>query len=94
MIVVITNDLHPAVRGRMKLWFIEIKPGVFVSGVSNYLSTKVVNYLLKQKFGAGSVLIESRNNSPGYVIHILGCSDRKVVQLTNLQLIAPVLNTL
>lgn len=88
MIIVITNDLHPAIRGRMKLWFIELKPGVFISGVSNHLSKKIVDFLLKQKFGAGSLLIESRRDSPGYIIHSFGLSDRKIIKLTNLQLVS------
>ena len=88
MIIVITNDLHPAIRGRMKLWFIELKPGVFIYGVSNHLSKKIVDFLLKQKFGSGSLLIESRRDSPGYIIHSFGLSDRKIIKLTNLQLIS------
>ena len=31
MLVVVANDLPPAVRGRMKLWFVEPRPNVFVS---------------------------------------------------------------
>ena len=85
MIVLITNDLHPAVRGRMKLWFVEIKPGVFVTGVSGYLSKKITHFLLKQKLGAGSLLIES--SSPGYKIHTFGQSDKQLIRVTNLQLI-------
>ena len=88
MIVLITNDLHPAVRGRMKLWFVEIKPGVFVTGVSGYLSKKITQFLLKQKFGAGTLLIESSSLSPGYRIHTFGLPDRKLIKISNLQLIA------
>ena len=87
MIVLITNDLHPAVRGRMKLWFVEIKPGVFVIGESGYLSKKITHFLLKQKLGAGSLLIESSTSSPGYKIHTFGQSDKQLIRVTNLQLI-------
>lgn len=89
MLVLITNDIHPAVRGRLKLWFIEVKPGVFISGISDYLAKKIVDFLIKQKYGAGSLLIESTKSAPGYLIHVLGVPDRKLIRLTNLQLVIP-----
>ena len=45
MIVVIANDIPEAIRGKMKLFFIEVKPNVFISGVNDYVGTKIVNYL-------------------------------------------------
>ena len=87
MIILITNDLHPAVRGRIKLWFVELKPGDFVTGVSGYLSKKITQFLLKQKFGAGSLLIESTTNSPGYRIHSFGLPDKQVIRISDLQLV-------
>lgn len=88
MLVVIANDMAPAVRGRMKLWFVEIKPGVFISGISNALAKKVVTYLMQQKFGAGSLLFESQTSAPGCRIHTLGIPDVKIVKLSGLQLIS------
>lgn len=87
MLVVIANNLSPAVRGRMKLWFIEVKPNVFISGISNSLAKNVVNYLLQQRFGAGSLLFESLNFSPGYRIYSLGSSELKIVNFSGMQLI-------
>ncbi|MFU8787817.1 MAG: type I-E CRISPR-associated endoribonuclease Cas2e, partial [Methylobacter sp.] len=45
MLVVIANDLPPAVRGRLKLWFVEPRPNVFVSGIKDSVAQKVVDYL-------------------------------------------------
>ncbi|WP_419582042.1 type I-E CRISPR-associated endoribonuclease Cas2e [Thiolapillus sp.] len=47
VLVVIANDLPPAVRGRMKLWFVEPRANVFVSGVKDSVAKKVVEYLYK-----------------------------------------------
>lgn len=55
MIVLIAQHLAPAVRGRLKLWFIEPKPNVFVSGIKDHQAEKVVEYLMQQKLGAESV---------------------------------------
>ena len=48
MLIVIANDLPPAVRGRMKLWFVEPKANVFVSGIKDQVATKVIDYLYKE----------------------------------------------
>ena len=48
MLVVIANDLPPAVRGRMKLWFVEPRPNVFVSGIKDSVARHVINYLLEK----------------------------------------------
>lgn len=47
MIVVMADEIPPAVRGRMKLWFIEIKTNVFVSGVKDAVARDVVKFLTK-----------------------------------------------
>ena len=39
MLVVIANDLPPAVRGRMKLWFVEPRANMFVSGIKDSVQT-------------------------------------------------------
>ena len=46
MLVVIANDLPPAVRGRMKLWFVEPRPNIFVSGIKDSVAKKVIDYLV------------------------------------------------
>ena len=47
MLIVLVNNLPPVVRGRMKLWFIEAKPNVFVSGLKDTVASKVVDYLFQ-----------------------------------------------
>ena len=47
MIVIVANSLPDAVRGKLKLWCIEPKPNVFVSGVKDQLARKVVDLVLK-----------------------------------------------
>lgn len=58
MIVVVANDLPDAIRGKMKLWFIEIKPYVFVSGANDQVADNVICYL----FSKSSFLSEWYDN--------------------------------
>lgn len=88
MLVVITNDLPPAVRGRMKLWFIEPKPNVFISGVKDNVAKKVVDYLYKQSPADSGLMVFRRiSEAPGYDIFGVGDTKRKLTEISGLQLV-------
>jgi CRISPR-associated protein Cas2 len=88
VIIVIANELPPAVRGRMKLWFIEPRPNVFVSGIKDSVANVVVDYLFKHcTAGAGVVIFKSISTPPGYEIRNIGQPRKNVVELSGLQLI-------
>ena len=42
MVVVVADQIPDAVRGKMKLWFIELKPNVFVSGINDHVAKKEI----------------------------------------------------
>ncbi|AUI88994.1 type I-E CRISPR-associated endoribonuclease Cas2 (plasmid) [Vibrio azureus] len=89
MLVVIANDLPPAVRGRMKLWFVEAKPNVFVSGLKDSVANKVVDYLFQHcPSQAGLTIFKSINKPPGYEIRTLGETKRSLINLSGLFLVS------
>jgi CRISPR-associated protein Cas2 len=89
MLIVIANDLPPAVRGRMKLWFIEPRTNVFVSGIKDSVAKKVVEYLYKHcPTKSGLIIFRSTSKTPGYEIHGMGDSTRVLIELSGMQLIA------
>ena len=68
MVVVIANHLPPAVRGRMKLWFIETKPNVFVSGIKDSVADSVIRYLYNHcPISSGLIIFQKINKPPGYI---------------------------
>ncbi|MEN9945637.1 MAG: hypothetical protein RLZZ293_23 [Pseudomonadota bacterium] len=88
MLVVIANDLPPAVRGRMKLWFVEPKPNVFVSGIKDSVAKKVIDYLFEFcPTSSGLVVFRKINQSPGYEIRTMGDVNKKLTEVSGLQLI-------
>jgi CRISPR-associated protein Cas2 len=88
MLVVIANDLPPAVRGRMKLWFIEPRPNVFVSGVRDSLARKVVDYLHQHcPPKSGLMIFNSANGCPGYEIYGRGDTRKSITEISGLQLV-------
>jgi CRISPR-associated protein Cas2 len=87
MLVVIANDLPPAVRGRIKLWFIEPRPNVFVSGVRGHVAEKVIKYLHEYCPSESGLMIFRRISlAPGYEISGMGTTKSKVIEISGLQL--------
>lgn len=88
MLVVIANDLPPAVRGRMKLWFIEPRPNVFVSGIKDSVATTVIDYLYKYcPPGSGLTIFRSTSQPPGYEIRTIGPPRKPIKAISGLQLV-------
>jgi CRISPR-associated protein Cas2 len=88
MLVVITNDLPAAVRGRMKLWFVEPRPNVFVSGIKDFVAKKVVDYLYKHcPAESGLMVFRQIPEPPGYEIRGVGDPKRILTMIFGLQLV-------
>lgn len=88
MIVVVAEYLPPAVRGRMKLWFVEPKPNVFVSGVKDAVAEDVVNYLHKHCTAESALMVfQLTKTTPGYKIWSLGLVSKPITLISGLQLI-------
>ena len=88
MLVVVANDLPPAVRGRMKLWFIEPKPNVFVSGIKDSVAVTVIDYLYKHcPSDSGIVIFRSLSGPPGYEVRSIGPTKRDLTTISGLQLV-------
>lgn len=88
MLVVVANDLPPAVRGRMKLWFIEPRPNVFVSGVKDSVASTVIEYLYKHcPPESGLVMFRSLPQPPGYEIRTIGPPRKPMTNISGLQLV-------
>lgn len=88
MLVVIANNLPPAVRGRMKLWFVEPRANVFISGIKDNVAQKVIEYLQGHcPAESGLLIFQKISEAPGYRIIGRGDPGREIVLLGGLQLV-------
>ena len=88
MLVVIANNIPPAVRGRMKLWFIEPRPNVFISGINDSVADTVVEYLYKYcPVDSGLMVFQKTKKTPGYKVFGVGDPKRSLVEISGLQLV-------
>jgi len=88
MLIVIANNLPPAVRGRMKLWFVEPRPNIFISGLKDNTAKKVIAYLFQYcPPESGLMIFRKISKAPGYEILGLGDTKRDLIELSGLQLV-------
>lgn len=88
MLVVVANSLPARIRGRMKLWFIEPRANVFVSGITDHVALRVTKYLLENcPRESGAIIFRSLSEPPGYQIHVIGVPDKRIVKRSGLQLV-------
>ena len=87
MLVVIANDLPPAVRGRMKIWFTEPRPNVFVSGINESTALRVIDYLYEHcPSSSGITIFRKIKAPPGYEIQTIGDTKKSLTEISGLQL--------
>ena len=88
MVVLISTVLPPAVRGKLKLWFVEPKPGVFVSGIKDSLADRVIQLITTYTpSDAGFLLFRSITRAPGYEIYVHGTPPKELANISGFQLI-------
>lgn len=94
MLIVLANELPPAVRGRMKLWFIEPRPNVFISGIKDSVAIAVVNHLCEHcPAESGVLIIRLIQEQPGFEIRVIGPPRKPIIEMSGLQLIVESIKT-
>ncbi|MFR8276142.1 MAG: type I-E CRISPR-associated endoribonuclease Cas2e [Desulfovibrio fairfieldensis] len=72
----------------MKLWFVEPRANVFVSGVKDTVAQTVVDYLHEHCPPESGLLVFQRiKEAPGYKITGRGDHRRELVRISGLQLV-------
>ncbi len=88
MLVIVVENVPPRLRGRLAIWLLEIRAGVYVG---NY-SAKVHDYIWRQVekgIGEGNAVIAWRtNNEAGFDFVTLGTNRRIPVELDDTKLVS------
>lgn len=78
----------------MKLWFVEPRANVFVSGIKDSVARTVINYLYKHcPPESGIVIFRSLPQPLGYEIHTIGPTRKALTEISGLQLVIETLKS-
>lgn len=88
MMVIVVENVPPRLRGRLAVWLLEVRAGVYVG---NY-SVKVRNMIWEQveeELGEGNaVLVWSAQNESGFDFRTLGSNRRIPCEMDGIKLVS------
>jgi len=87
MIVIVAEDVSPAIRGMLKRWFVEPRANVFVGSLNARTRDKTMSYIRRHAAGIRMLTIEDALNCQGYEVKSYGYPSRRPVVKSGLQLI-------
>lgn len=88
MVVVVTEAVPPRLRGRLGVWLLEIRAGVYVGDISRRLR-EMIWQQIELGLGDGNAVIAWRTNTEsGFDFLTLGENRRRPVEFDGLRLVA------
>ncbi len=87
-LVVVTESVPPRLRGRMAIWLLEVRAGVYIGDVSRRTREMIWEHLVEGCEDGNVVMAWSSPNESGYEFQTLGENRRLPVEYDGLFLVA------
>lgn len=87
-LVVVTENVPPRLRGRMAIWLLEVRAGVYIGDVSKRTREMIWDQLRVGHEDGNVVMAWSSNHESGYEFQTLGANRRLPVEFDGLHLVA------
>jgi CRISPR-associated protein Cas2 len=87
-VVVVTENIPPRLRGRLAIWLLEVRAGVYIGDVSRRVREMLWEQL-EAGYEAGNVVMAwASQHESGYEFQTLGPNRRLPVEFDGLRLVA------
>ncbi|PWV65548.1 type I-E CRISPR-associated endoribonuclease Cas2e [Plasticicumulans acidivorans] len=87
MLVIVLENAPPRLRGRLALWLLEVRAGVYVGDFSRRVREMIWNQVESGLEDGNAVMVWSSNNESGFDFLTLGSNRRIPVELDGLKLV-------
>ncbi len=87
-VVVVTENVPPRLRGRMAIWLLEVRAGVYIGYVSRRTREMIWQQLAEGYEDGNVVMAWASNHESGYEFQTLGANRRLPVEFDGLHLVA------
>ncbi|MFC0224931.1 type I-E CRISPR-associated endoribonuclease Cas2e [Serratia aquatilis] len=88
MLVVVTENVPPRLRGRLAVWLLEIRAGVYVGDTSRKVREMIWQQITLLAEVGNVVMAWAMNNESGFDFQTLGDNRRIPVDLDGLRLVS------
>lgn len=88
MLVIVVENVPPRLRGRLAIWLLEVRAGVYVGDVSKRVR-EMIWATVEKGFGEGDAIMAwSTNTESGFDLLTLGKNRRIPVEMDGLKLVS------
>jgi CRISPR-associated protein Cas2 len=88
MLVIVTENVPPRLRGRLAVWLIEIRAGVYVGNPSKRLRERIWAQVCEGIEDGNAVMAWNTNTESGYDFETVGQNRRMPVDFDGLRLVS------
>ncbi|EKK7717157.1 type I-E CRISPR-associated endoribonuclease Cas2 [Cronobacter dublinensis] len=88
MLMVVTENVPPRLRGRLAIWLLELRAGVYVGGVSKRVREMIWHQITELAEEGNVVMAWATNNESGFDFQTYGVNRRIPVDLDGLRLVS------
>lgn len=87
-LVVVTENIPPRLRGRLAIWLLEVRAGVYIGDVSRRTREMIWEHLSAGYEEGNVVMAWASNTESGYEFQTLGANRRIPIDYDGLRLVA------
>jgi len=88
MLVIVVENVPQRLRGRLGLWLVEVRAGVYVGKVSRRVREMIWENLAKGVDDGNAVMVWSSNTESGFDFLTLGANRRIPVEMDGIKLVS------
>lgn len=88
MLVIVVENVPPRLRGRLGLWLVEVRAGVYVGKVSRRVREMIWDNLERGVDEGNAVMAWSSNTESGFDFLTLGANRRIPVEMDGIKLVS------
>jgi len=88
MLVIVVENAPPRLRGRLAIWLLEVRAGVYVGKVSRRIREMIWNTVALGIEGGNAIIAWTTNTESGFDFETLGANRRIPVEMEGLKLVS------
>ena len=88
MLAIVVENVPPRLRGRLALWLLEVRAGVYVGNLSRRVREMLWDTVSKGLEEGNAVMVWSTNTESGFDVLTLGANRRIPVEMDGMKLVS------
>lgn len=88
MLVIVVENVPPRLRGRLAVWLLEVRAGVYVGNISRRIREMIWDTVIKGCGEGNAVMVWGTNTESGFDFLTWGSNRREPVEMEGIKLVS------